>query len=136
MSIDLSIKDRFIISLERCLAREGFIAKFYCRFLSQSASIRDRFAHTDMALQSERLARSLRTLASAVAGEPAGLKELAERADTHSRNKLNITPDMYELWTAAIIAMAREYDPEWSTCIEEAWVHTVNVAVKYMISRA
>jgi hypothetical protein len=89
-----------------------------------------------MALQAQRLAKSLRILASAVAGEPAGLKELAERADSHSRNKLNITPDMYELWTAAIIATGREYDSQWSKHIEEAWVHTIDVAVKYMISRA
>jgi hemoglobin-like flavoprotein len=130
------IKDSFLASLERCLSSDAFIQAFYDRFLSQSQTVRDRFAHTDMALQGQKLATSLRILGSAVAGEPAGLRELAERAETHGRLQMNITPDMYELWKASILRTASEHDPAWTPDVGQAWVRTVDLAVNYMISRA
>lgn len=129
-------KDDFLDSIERCLASESFIPDFYTRFLAQSPSIRDRFARTDMTLQAQKLANMLRLLASAVAGESEALKQLSERAETHSRKHLNITPDMYELWSSSILATAREHDTVWTHEVEEAWNSTLEFVVNFMIARA
>jgi hemoglobin-like flavoprotein len=129
-------RDLFLQSLERCLATGTFIGCFYERFIASSPDVRARFAHTDMARQQEKLTRSLRMLAAAVVGAPAGLRELAERAETHGRRGMRITPDLYELWSAAILATAREHDPQWSPDVEAAWVSTLNMVVQYMINRA
>lgn len=135
MSDSLNIKNTFIASLDRCLATDGFMEIFYQRFTARSPAVRARFARTDMTVQAQRFADSLRTLASAVAGEPAGLRELALRAESHGQRGMNITPDIYELWSAAIIATAKEYDREWTVSVEQAWVQTVEIAVKYMTNR-
>lgn len=129
-------KDVFLESIERCLASESFISDFYTRFLAQSQSVRDRFACTDMTLQAQKLANMLRLLASAVAGESEALKQLNERAETHSRKKLNITPDMYELWSSSILATAREHDGMWTHDVEEAWHSTLEFVVNFMVARA
>ncbi len=84
----------------------------------------------------EKLAKTLRILASAVAGEPDGLRDLTARAESHGRYRLNVTPDMYELWTAAIVATAREHDDAWSPEVEDAWNHTLKIVVDFMIARA
>lgn len=136
MSNHHAIKDTFLGSLERCLASETFIPTFYDRFLSKSPSVRAKFARTDMASQGQKLSKSLRMLASAVAGEAEGLHELSERAETHGRRHLNITPDMYELWSSALLSTACEHDASWTPETEAAWTHTVQLVVDYMIKRA
>lgn len=136
MSEPFFAKDVFLWSIERCLASESFVPDFYKRFLAQSPSVRNKFRNTDMQAQAEKLGRTLRILASAVAGDPDALRHLAERAESHSRYRLNITPDMYELWTAAILATAREHDYAWTDEVEAAWTHTLKIVVDFMIARA
>lgn len=130
------IRDIFLASLERCLASGTCIQNFYDHFLGMSPVVRSRFANTDMKLQQQKLAEMLRVLGSVMMGEARGLAELAARAETHSRARMNITPDLYELWYEALLATVSEHDPQWSPLIEEAWRHTLQMAIDYMIARA
>ncbi len=130
-----TVKDLFLASLERCLDCEDFVRTFYDRFTRHSPSVRDRFADTNMQQQAEKLARSLRIMASAVGGEPEGLSELRERAETHGARGMKITPDLYELWAATIIVTARDFDVEWSADVERAWRNTIEILVGYMLGR-
>ena len=78
------------------------------------------------------LRRSLELMASATAGDPDGLRELSERAETHSRAKLNIRPELYTLWLDALIETAKGTDPEWTPAIEQAWRSILGIAVRHM----
>ena len=130
------IRDISTESLDRCLASDSCISSFYKRFLGTSPVVRSHFANTDMDTQQKALAQMLRVLGSAVVGDPHGLAELAARAETHSRRRMNITPDLYELWYEALMVTASEHDPAWSPEIEAAWRHTLELAIQYMIARA
>lgn len=128
-------KDIFLLSLQRCDAHGRFIDQFYDRFLASSPEIREKFRFTDFTRQRRMLRRSLELVAKATAGDPEGLRDLTERAATHSRSRLDISPAMYDSWMDALLATAAESDPEWTAPIESAWRHVLGIAVHHMTRR-
>lgn len=129
----ISPKDAFLESLERCSDNEAFIPAFYERFLSSSEEVRDKFIHTDFDQQNRMILQSLRLAAGATAGEPASLRDLRERAETHSRHRMNIKPKMYDWWLESLIETAREFDPVWSEGIESAWRVILGHVIRHMV---
>lgn len=125
-------KDLFLASLARCV-QGGFADRFYERFLATSPDVRDKFASTNFERQKPRLVRSLELIAAATEGRPTGLRELHERAETHSRRNLNIQPELYDLWLDAAISTAAETDPTWSPTLEAAWRQILGVAIWHMV---
>lgn len=131
--MELPRKDLFLQSLERCSEDEAFIPSFYDRFLSTSPEIRDKFKDTDFEKQNQMLLRSLRLAAGATSGDPASLRELRDRAETHDQNHLNIEPRLYSLWLASVIETASEFDSNWDESVEEAWNTILGHIVSHMI---
>ncbi len=130
---ELTPKDRFLESVDRCADCGDFIPAFYERFLATSEEIREKFKDTDFKRQNRMLLRSLRLAAGATAGNPESLKEVRERAITHDREHLNIQPRLYKLWLNAIIATAREFDPQWDAKVESAWRRSLGHVIEHMI---
>lgn len=128
-------KDVFLASLDRCLASPGFLDRFYDRFLESHEEVKRKFATTDFKQQHQMIERSLRLVAAATIGEQAGLAELHHRAITHSREHMDIRPELYRFWLTAIIETASESDPEWSDEVCETWRDTLGYAVAYMTHR-
>ncbi len=126
-------KDLFIESLHRCSESEKFVPAFYERFLSTSPEISLKFEHTDFRQQNRMLLKSLKLIAAATAGDQDGLRELRARAETHDRYHLNIKPELYDFWRAAIIATARDFDSEWNNDVEDAWNHILGHVIFHMI---
>ena len=133
MDEDIGRKDVFLQSLKRCTASDDFIIAFYNRFLSTSDEIRWMFRNTNFERQNRLLIKSLTLVASATCGDPEGLRELRERAETHDRRHLNIRPELYDLWLSSVIETAREHDRQWNDEIEDAWRHILHYAVDYLI---
>lgn len=125
-------KDIFLFSLARCDQQGHFVDRFYERFLASSPEIREKFRFTDFTRQRRMLRRSLELVAHATAGDPKGLRELNERAATHSRTRLDIPPRLYDGWIDALIVTAAESDPEWTAVIESAWRHVLGIAIRHM----
>ena len=128
-------KDVFLLSLSRCERWTDFVDRFYARFLAASPAIREKFAHTDFDRQKRMLRRSLELIASATVGDPDGLRELNDRAETHSRSRLDIRPELYGLWLEAVIETAREFDPAWTLAVESAWRVTLGHGIRHMTHR-
>lgn len=128
-----SPKDLFLQSLERCSHNEKFIPAFYQRFLSTSEEIGDMFKDTNFSKQNQMLLRSLKLAAGTTAGEPASLREIRDRAETHDRHHLNIEPRHYDIWLNAVIESAREFDEEWNESVEEAWNSILGFVIKHMV---
>lgn len=132
MDDEVTPKDRFIQSLDRCSANEKFIPAFYDRFLSVSDEIRDKFQHTDFEKQNQMLLHSLRLAADATSGKPESLREIRERAETHDRHHLNIEPHLYDIWLATVMETACEFDTEWDDAIKAAWKTILGHVIKHM----
>ena len=126
-------KEQFLKSLERCSASDRFIPAFYDRFLSSSDEVKHKFRFTDFEHQNKMLLRSLQLCAHATVGLPEALREINERATTHDRHHLNIEPRLYDLWLAAIIETAREFDPQWDESVEASWRRILGHAIQHMI---
>lgn len=125
----------FIDSLARCQNADDFLGQFYERFMASSEEIATRFQFTDFETQKHSLQRSLELSWGVTEGVPESLVELHERALTHDRDHLNISPELYELWLDNIIVTASECDPQWNDAIEEAWREILGHVIKYMIGK-
>jgi hemoglobin-like flavoprotein len=129
--------DRFLASLNRCLAEPGFIAGFYERFLGASREVRAKFRGTDMERQFRVLADSLFVAANAVQGEKNSVvrRELDRLAERHSRRDLDIPPALYSTWTECLVDAARATDPQFDETTEAAWRETLGFAVRALTQR-
>lgn len=129
--------DREIVvaSLNRCTRVVDFIDRFYERFLASSPDVRRKFARTDFRVQRRVLSKSLALIADATAGRQKSLQELNERARTHDRDHLDITPELYDLWLEALIETVEECDMHYNATVGKAWRKIMGFAVDYMKAR-
>lgn len=132
--VEQSVADRFRGSLDRCLADEGFLARFYLRFLPSHASVEAKFAKTDFASQMRALRASLHLVTRAAEGHEDGRVHLRAIARTHSRRGYGIEPFHYELWLEALIGVARETDDRFDDAVEQAWRLTLGPCIAAMQS--
>lgn len=130
---ELTHRECFLESLDRCSANGHFIPAFYKRFLASSEKILEKFRYTDFEKQNEMLLQSLRLSAHATAGEPESLREIRERAESHDRRHLDISPELYQNWLHSVIETARECDHEWSVETEEAWGIILGFVIEHMV---
>ncbi len=113
--------------------RLAFFDEFYKRFVEASEEVRQKFQHTDMAVQRLMLKKSLVYLLNYYATENVNefLKRTAER---HGRQDLDIRPELYDLWLDKLIETLAECDPKFSTRVEEAWRTVLTPGISYMRS--
>lgn len=129
----LSVKEKFLQSLDRCEHNEGFIPLFYARLNSSSDVVKSHFRNTNFEQQNHMLMKSLRLIAGVTANEREALQELRERAETHDRKHMNIKPELYECWQTSLVSTAAEVDPQWDEEIERAWNSILDDVVNHMI---
>jgi hypothetical protein len=126
-------KELFLRSLERCKQSRAFIPAFYDHFLKSSDAVKEKFRFTDFEKQEHMLLRSLELCARAADGDPEGLRELRDRAETHDRRHLDVDACFYSLWLNAIILTASDFDPEWDSEIERAWRTILGHVIDHMV---
>lgn len=134
MPSDVTPRQVFLDSLERCVRAEGFADKFYERFLASSEDVRLKFRNTNFDRQKAMIVRSLELCAKAIDGDREGLSELKARSETHDRYHLNIKAPLYDLWLESLLQAAAETDPEWSQAVEEVWRTTLHHVINRMVS--
>lgn len=106
-------------SYGRCCASAAFFDDFYRTFLASSAEVRAKFERTDMPAQKLLLRQGILNLVLYARGlPPTKLKALAA---SHSRDKLNIEPHLYEYWLDALLATIATHDPAFDREIDGAW---------------
>jgi hemoglobin-like flavoprotein len=125
-------------SYERCIRNPrapGFLNRFYEIFLASSYEVAEKFKNTDFHKQTHAIKASLCYLMMASTGAPEAIKHLERMADLHSRAKLNIRPELYDIWLTCLLQAVREYDVYWSAEREAAWRSMLAYGIEFMQSR-
>ncbi|MGK9066614.1 globin [Stutzerimonas chloritidismutans] len=111
--------DRVMQSYGRCCASDGFFDDFYATFLASSAAVRAKFADTDMSAQKRLLRAGIMNLVLFARGMPdTKLKALGM---SHSRAQLDIGPELYDLWLAALLQTIDQHDTKLTQPDRQAW---------------
>ena len=111
-------------------ATDAFFVAFYRLFLSDK-NVSKFFANSDMAHQVDMLKRSLFQLTSCwVLGRPSS--ELVRLAELH--RKLNISPDLLDIWLEALLETIAAADPEYDEATRLAWCWALAPGIFYMKS--
>jgi len=122
-------------SLQRCNAHPRFLDRFYEIFLESSPAVAEKFAHTDFEHQ-KRMVRASFYLIVASSQEEGGPERYLDRlARRHSIHDADVGPELYHLWLQSLLEAVRECDPEWTPEVEAAWRETMQIGVRYLVSR-
>ena len=122
-------------SLSRCLADPGFLTRFYELFLGSSPEIAGKFKNTDFDKQKRVLSSSLYVLVMAMEGGAPALAYLERIAQQHSREGIDIRPELYDIWLRCLIQAVQEHDPQFTEEIERLWRETMQVGIDFMRER-
>lgn len=119
-------------SYGRCCASDTFFDTFYDHFLASSPEIRDKFVNTNMASQKLLLRQGILNVVLYARGMP-GTK-LKALGCSHSRQGMNIRPELYKLWFSALAASIREHDQESTIETILAWREVVTKSVDVILA--
>ncbi|MDT3722175.1 globin domain-containing protein [Pseudomonas oryzihabitans] len=121
-----------MLSYGRCCASPAFFDDFYQCFLASSPRVREKFAHTDMAAQRLLLRQGIMNLVLVARGLPA--TKLRQLGESHSRARLDIGPELYELWVACLLATLAQHDAEFSPALRQEWRDVLEAGIAVMHS--
>jgi hemoglobin-like flavoprotein len=119
-------------SYTRCLAAPDFLEAFYRNFFKACPGAEPMFAKTDVSRQAKLLQHAIGLLLifpSQPKEEPTVLSRLAAK---HGPGELNIDPTWFSLFLESLIETARQYDPQFSPAIAEAWREALTPGFAYL----
>jgi hemoglobin-like flavoprotein len=125
-------------SFDRCSTAPDFLPGFYRKFFATCPEAKPLFAKTDFERQTRLLrdAIGLLLIAPFFSTDPnAAPTVLSRMAERHSRRHLNIEPRFYPPFVESLIATVKEYDPEYSAAVEDAWRAAIAKGVAFMQAR-
>jgi hemoglobin-like flavoprotein len=120
-------------ALHRQIDEVSFMDAFYARFFAQSNEIGELFSGTDLRVQKRMLMISLLHMAEydPLAGANEVMIQLARR-----HCELGVKPRLYKVWLDSLLETVREYDPESSDAICEAWRYHLAPGIAFMSESA
>ena len=106
-------------SFGRCCVSAAFFDDFYRTFLASSSEVRTKFEQTDMPAQKLLLRQGILNLVLYARGLPP--TKLQALAASHSRDKMNIEPHLYDFWLDALLTTIATHDGAFTKEIDAAW---------------
>lgn len=122
-------------SLSRCKQRPDFVDQFYDRFLATSNEVKAKFVKTNFAVQKIKLLKSLEMTVLALEGVPQAMRELEDRALTHSRAYLDIRPELYDFWRESLLQTVVICDEQYDKEVEQVWREATNFIINTMLAK-
>ncbi len=119
--------NRVMQSYGRCCASPGFFDDFYASFLASSPAIQAKFVKTDMAAQKHLLRAGILNLVMFARGMPD--TKLRALGKSHSREQLDIRPELYDLWLAALLKTIAQHDSKLEQQDIQAWRAVLNKGI-------
>lgn len=115
-------------SFGRCCKGTMFFDDFYKTFLASSPEIAKKFANANMDAQKHLLRAGILNLIMYARGlPPTKLKALA---DSHSRNKMNVEPHLYDFWLDSLLSAVRKHDDQIDQLGLEAWRRVLTKGIR------
>jgi hypothetical protein len=119
-------------SMQRCLAKQAFMDKFYEEFTA-SSDVREKFKNTNMAMQKIVLKSSLHLILAVARGYQS--EAMNKLAMSHDRNHRAIPPNLYQYWLSAMVSAVKATDTQFSLEIENAWREVMQTGIDFMSDR-
>jgi len=119
--------NRVMQSYGRCCASAGFFDDFYAAFLASSPAVREKFVRTDMTAQKQLLRAGILNLVLFARGMPD--TKLRALGESHSRARLDIRPELYDLWIDALLKTIRQHDGELQQQDLKTWHMVLNKGI-------
>jgi len=123
----MSAANKVMQSYGRCCACPDFFDTFYRNFLASSPLIREKFAHTDMVAQKQLLRQGILNLVMHARGMPD--TKLRALGESHSRFKMDIRPELYDLWLDALLNTIDQFDQQCDAETRQAWREVLNKGI-------
>jgi hemoglobin-like flavoprotein len=127
--------DQVTASYHRCRNSEGFFDAFYERFLAKSPEVAQKFRHTDFKRQKLMLRESLISMLLFNLGVGTAREELERLGDRHSRQQIDISPRLYDLWLDSLCETIAEHDPEFKPELGEEWRRVMKPGIELLVSK-
>jgi hemoglobin-like flavoprotein len=108
-------------SFDRCEAAGDFAEKFYDVFLNSSPEIAPLFAKTDFKQQRKLLRATVYIMVTRDVTDPKGHETLERIGHSHARAKLNIRPELYDLWLDSLCETVKAMDAKRTPALERSW---------------
>ena len=119
-------------SYGRALANADLMKNFYEEFTGSHPDVTKMFARTDLKKQRETLKTSL-SMAILFPQDNVVAKSAMRRVrHSHSRNKLNVNPELYMHWLNALVGVMSRSDPEFTSLLEQQWREVLGHTVSYL----
>lgn len=122
--------DVFNSSLERCRRAEGFLDRFYERFLENEDDIQPFFEGVDFHQLKRMVYQSMLLVVLAAGGSPHTHEKLRALGVKHT--ELGVRREHYSLWLATLLSVVEEVDPRYSTEVDDAWRAVMSVGIRFM----
>ena len=135
MALDDNQIEQFDSSLGRCLSNQDFLSRFYKLFVESSPAVAEKFRDTDFQRQRRAMAASLYVIVLALEQGDTAMLYLNQIARKHSRDDLDVPPEMYDTWRDCLLQSVKEFDPEFSDEVEQAWLEVTKFAIDFMLER-
>ena len=124
--------DDVIASFHRCRQADDFIETFYTIFLAKSPEIARKFSMTNFKIQKLMLRESLLEMLMFNLGTP-GSQAVVEKLG-HRHAKLDITPEMYQMWLDSLCEAIEKHDPEYTPELADRWRRAMRRGIDVMLS--
>ncbi|MBC8290054.1 MAG: globin [Planctomycetes bacterium] len=122
-------------SFERCCQDANqFFDSFYFLLCSTEPRIGTLFAQVDMRQQNQLIRSGVEHLLWFAEGSLEAKAKLRRLGRSHSREGLQIEPQLYDTWVNTVIECVREHDPETSEAVESAWREVMEPGIELMKS--
>lgn len=126
--------EQVLASYHRCEAAGGLFDSFYDIFFAKSPEIPPKFATTDMERQKQDVMASVLMALRLANGDPIARQYIQEIAESHSRGRHNIRPELYDLWLDALCEAIKKHDPGYTPGLEEQWRQAMRPAIDQIIA--
>ncbi len=121
-------------SYGRCLREDGFIEKFYERFLASDPRIDAMFGKTDFARQRMALRRGISMAILHADGSQIVERPMGEMADVHARQgRAPVAPELYPLWVDALLETIKATDPKADAVLMRRWREAMEKVVAMFV---
>lgn len=123
----MNAADLVMQSYGRCCSSPAFFDDFYREFLDSSPQIRAKFTDTDMPAQKLLLRQGILNLVMHARGMPD--TKLRALGESHSKARLDIRPELYDLWLDALLHTVSRHDAQHSDQVRQAWREVLNKGI-------